>query len=105
MCQPGIKAAHAARADQTGIELFSPQTGAAIYFLDPQATGTAQTLGLGHGEKPQMQHIEDLRTSELLAAGILVAGIMLFGLFPAPLIDLSAATVTQMNSLIGQRLL
>ncbi|MFA6162977.1 MAG: NADH-quinone oxidoreductase subunit M [Methylobacter sp.] len=55
--------------------------------------------------KPQMQHIEDLKTSELLAAGILVAGIVLLGLMPAPLIDLSAATVTQMNSLIGQRIL
>lgn len=55
--------------------------------------------------KPHMQHIEDLRTSELLAAGTLVAGIVLLGLLPAPLIDLSAATVTQMNSLIRLRIL
>jgi NADH-quinone oxidoreductase subunit M len=49
--------------------------------------------------------LEDLRAPELLAAGILVAGIVLFGLLPAPLIDLSAATVTQMNSLIRLRIL
>jgi NADH-quinone oxidoreductase subunit M len=55
--------------------------------------------------KPQMQQIEDLRSPELLAAGILVAGIVLFGLLPATLIDLSSATITQMNSLIRLRVL
>jgi len=42
---------------------------------------------------------------ELLAAGILVGGIVLFGLLPAPLLDLSAATISQMNSIISQRIL
>ncbi|MGZ8162333.1 MAG: complex I subunit 4 family protein [Methylobacter sp.] len=55
--------------------------------------------------KPQMQQIEDLKSPELLAAGILVAGIILFGLLPAILIDLSSATITQMNSLIRLRVL
>ncbi|MGZ8185528.1 MAG: complex I subunit 4 family protein [Methylobacter sp.] len=55
--------------------------------------------------KPQMQQIEDLKSPELLAAGILVAGIVLFGLLPAILIDLSSATITQMNSLIRLRVL
>jgi NADH-quinone oxidoreductase subunit M len=55
--------------------------------------------------KPQMRQIEDLRAPELLAAGILVAGIVFFGLLPAPLLDLSAATISQMNSLISQRIL
>ncbi|MGZ8173818.1 MULTISPECIES: complex I subunit 4 family protein [Methylobacter] len=55
--------------------------------------------------KPQMRQIEDLRAPELLAAGILVTGIVFFGLLPAPLLDLSAATISQMNSLISQRIL
>ena len=55
--------------------------------------------------KSSMQQLDDLRTPELLAAGILVAGIVLFGLLPAPLLDLSAATISQMNGLISQRIL
>jgi len=55
--------------------------------------------------KPQMQQIADLKTPEILAAGLLVAGIVLFGLLPAPLIELSAATLAQMNKQISQRLL
>lgn len=54
--------------------------------------------------KPQMCEIEDLRTPELLAAGILVASIMLFGLWPSLLIDLSTATITQMSDIISQRI-
>ncbi|SCY02757.1 NuoM family protein [Nitrosospira sp. Nsp13] len=50
--------------------------------------------------KPQMKQIEDLRPPELLALGILVSGIVLFGLLPASLIDLSTATISQMNSLV-----
>jgi len=55
--------------------------------------------------KPQMKQIEDLRPPELLALGILVAGIVLFGLLPASLIDLSTATISQMNSLIRLKIL
>jgi len=54
--------------------------------------------------KPQMQHIPDLRPTEWLAAGTLVTGIVLFGLLPTPLIDLSSATVAHMLSVIGARL-
>jgi NADH-quinone oxidoreductase subunit M len=54
--------------------------------------------------KPQMREIEDLRTPELLAAGLLVSGIVLFGLLPEPLIDLSSATLSHMSSLISQRI-
>lgn len=46
--------------------------------------------------RPQLQHIADLRTAELIAASILVSGIVLFGLFPAPLIDLSTSTISQL---------
>ncbi|TAK64145.1 NADH-quinone oxidoreductase subunit M [Methylobacter sp.] len=56
-------------------------------------------------EKSQMQQLEDLRVPELLAAGILVTGIVLFGLSPGPLLDLSAATIGQMNGVISQRIL
>ena len=55
--------------------------------------------------KPQMQQIADLKTPEILAAGLLVVGIVLFGLWPAPMIELSAATITQMHQQISQRLL
>lgn len=54
--------------------------------------------------KPQMREIEDLRIYELIAATVLVGAIMLFGLWPAPLIELSAETITQMNDIIGQRI-
>jgi NADH-quinone oxidoreductase subunit M len=52
--------------------------------------------------KPQMREIEDLKLYELTAAVILVAAIVLLGLWPAPLIDLSVATITQMNDFISQ---
>ena len=55
--------------------------------------------------KPQMYHIADLKPSEILAAGLLVTGIVLFGLLPASLIELSAPTITQINHQISQRLL
>lgn len=47
--------------------------------------------------RPQLQHIKDLQPYELLAAGILVSGILLFGLLPAPLIELSASTIAQLH--------
>ncbi|SES74149.1 NADH dehydrogenase subunit M [Nitrosomonas marina] len=52
--------------------------------------------------KPQMREIEDLKLYELVAAIILVAAIVLMGLWPSPLIDLSVATITQMNDFISQ---
>lgn len=50
--------------------------------------------------RPQMQQVEDLRSTELVAAGLLVACIVGFGLMPEPLIDLSSATLFEMNSQI-----
>ena len=47
--------------------------------------------------RPQLQHIQDLRPFELVAAGILVSGILLFGLLPTPLIELSSATIEQLH--------
>ena len=54
--------------------------------------------------KPQMRDIQDLRTPELLAAGLLVSGIVFYGLWPASLIDLSAATIQHVNDIISQRI-
>lgn len=47
--------------------------------------------------RPQLQHIADLRTYELITAGLLVIAIVLIGLFPAPLIHLSEATITELH--------
>ncbi len=54
--------------------------------------------------KPRMKEIEDLTPPELLAAGVLVTGIIFFGLLPTPLIDLSSATLSHMSGLISQRI-
>lgn len=55
--------------------------------------------------KPQMQNIPDIHNIELLAASILVAAILILGFFPAPLMDLSMATLTQVSTLINSRAL
>lgn len=52
--------------------------------------------------RPQLQHIADLRPYEMLAAGILVSGILLFGLLPAPLIELSASTIAQLHRQVSE---
>jgi len=54
--------------------------------------------------KPQMQQIPDLKPAELVASGVLVTSIVLFGLLPAPLIALSSETVGRMLRVIGERL-
>jgi NADH-quinone oxidoreductase subunit M len=51
--------------------------------------------------RPKLQHIEDLRSYELVAAGILVSSIVWFGLMPASLIALSAATVSQLQHIFA----
>lgn len=54
--------------------------------------------------KQQMRQIPDLRLFELIAAGVLVSAIVSFGLWPAPLIELSLATTNQINDIITQRI-
>lgn len=54
--------------------------------------------------KPQMQSIADLKPLELLSSSVLVGGIVLFGLLPAPLIELSTTTINTMLTVIGERL-
>lgn len=55
--------------------------------------------------KPQMRDIADLTPPELAASAVLVGCIVVFGLLPAPLIELSAASVGRMLAVIGERLL
>ncbi len=71
------------------------------------AVYATRTIGLLFTGQVQakMRDIEDLRTPELLAVSLLVGGIVLFGLLPAPLIDLSTATVKDMHNLIRLRVL
>jgi len=55
--------------------------------------------------KPQMQFLTDLKPIECIAAGILVTGFMALGFMPNSLIDLSTATIAEMNDLIRLRVL
>ena len=71
------------------------------------AAYSIRTIGLlftGHSS-PAMQHIEDLKPREMLAASLLVVSIVGFGLLPAPLIDLSTRTLKHINISIKQRFL
>ncbi len=54
--------------------------------------------------KPAMRQLERLKPAEWLAASILAFVILGFGLYPAPLMDVSAATNGQLAQLIQQRL-
>jgi NADH-quinone oxidoreductase subunit M len=55
--------------------------------------------------KPSEEHLRDLNTREVFAAGLLVTGIVGLGFMPSPLIELSSATIKQMINQISQRLL
>ena len=55
--------------------------------------------------KPDMQSLVDIHHHEVIAAGLLVSAIMLLGFFPTTLIDLSIATLAQINSLMTERVL
>ncbi|WP_457668908.1 complex I subunit 4 family protein [Thiolapillus sp.] len=49
--------------------------------------------------RPAMQHVEDLRLSETLAAGVLIAAIVLIGIFPAPLLHIIHSSVGNLAGL------
>jgi NADH-quinone oxidoreductase subunit M len=53
--------------------------------------------------KPQLAGVKDLHSYELYAAGILVAGILFFGLAPGSLMNLSAATINHIHTGIKVR--
>lgn len=54
--------------------------------------------------KPKMREVPDLRAPEFVAATILVVGIVIFGVWPAALVDLSVATLQVFNDAISQRI-
>ena len=54
--------------------------------------------------KPRMQSVPDLKPVELLMSGVLVGSIVLFGILPASLIELSSETVSRMLRVIAERL-
>lgn len=54
--------------------------------------------------RPAMRNVQDLRRSELVAAGVLGAGIVLVGVFPAPLLALSAATLDRLSQALAAAL-
>jgi NADH-quinone oxidoreductase subunit M len=49
--------------------------------------------------RPRMQEIQDLRPSELVAAGTLAAGIVILGVFPSSTLQLMAASVDRLSAL------
>lgn len=74
--------------------------GVSILIAATYAIRTISQLLMG-ALKPQLHGIRDLHSYELCAAGILAAGIVLFGLVPAPLLDLSAKTIGHIHSAIA----
>jgi NADH-quinone oxidoreductase subunit M len=48
--------------------------------------------------RPQMRCVPDLRPIELIAAASLTAGTLLIGLFPAPVLQMTAATVVHLSA-------
>jgi len=42
--------------------------------------------------------VPDLRRGELLAASVLCGGIILLGIFPAPILELMAASITRFSA-------
>ena len=51
--------------------------------------------------RPGMQNVEDLRPTELLAAGTLAAATLLLGFMPTPVLDLVNASAVQLSSLFS----
>lgn len=51
--------------------------------------------------RSEMRAVSDLQRSELIAAGVLSAGIVLLGLFPAPALNLMSASINQFSQLFG----
>jgi NADH-quinone oxidoreductase subunit M len=51
--------------------------------------------------RPQMREVTDLRGSEMWAASVLTAGILLLGIFPEPALRLSQATLASLSASLG----
>jgi NADH-quinone oxidoreductase subunit M len=46
-------------------------------------------------EKAEMQAVQDLRPTEVLAATVLIVGILVFGFYPTPILDMISHNVDQ----------
>lgn len=53
--------------------------------------------------RPSMRDIEDLRSIEFMAVFILAAGIILVGVYPAPVLELMSASVNQFSTAFAHR--
>lgn len=51
--------------------------------------------------RPEMRQVPDLNRTELAAAAVLAAGIVLLGIFPAPALERMAASVGQLGRVFG----
>jgi NADH-quinone oxidoreductase subunit M len=51
--------------------------------------------------RPQMRHVTDLKGSEMWAASVLTGGILVLGIFPAPALRLSQATLAALSAGFG----
>jgi len=70
---------------------------AAMLISAAYAVRTVERLFTGPVRR-EMRRVEDLRRSELIAAGVLTAGTLAIGIFPTPLLRLSAATVALLGA-------
>lgn len=51
--------------------------------------------------RPEMRDVQDLRPGELIAAGVLTAGTLLLGVFPAGALELMAASVARLGAVFA----
>lgn len=54
--------------------------------------------------KSHMREIEDLKLFELMAAGMLVTAILVLGIWPTPLIELSSSTISLVSEIISEHI-
>ncbi len=54
--------------------------------------------------KSRMREIEDLKLYELMAAAMLAAAIVVLGVWPTPLIELSSSTISMVSNIISERI-
>ena len=53
--------------------------------------------------KESMKDIEDLRPIEVVAASVLISGILVFGIYPAPILDLISPSINDFMELIASK--
>ncbi|MGI9211386.1 MAG: complex I subunit 4 family protein [Methylococcaceae bacterium] len=87
------------------LQAFGGLTIAAVLALLVASAYAMRTTGrlLTGPLPPGMQTLPDLSRRELLAAGVLVGGIVWLGLMPQPLIQLMNASVTELGALFAYR--